>query len=680
VNENSTISANPVLIQDQASPEASHRDMANVIRALAMDAVQKADSGHPGMPMGMADAATVLFTRFLKFDAAHPDWPDRDRFVLSAGHGSMLLYALLYLTGYPEMEIEELKNFRQLHSRTAGHPEYGHAPGIETTTGPLGQGMGNAVGMALAERLLNSHYGDAIVDHYTYCLAGDGCLMEGISHEAISLAGHLKLGRLIVLFDDNQISIDGPTSLAVSDDQIERFKASHWHTARVDGHDPEAIALAIENARQVTDRPSLIACRTVIGCGAPTKAGTAATHGAPLGEEEVKGAREKLGWRHQPFEVPKPILANWRAAGARHRAAYEAWSGAAKRLDAPARAALTHPVEGKVKAAIAGAIAAVKSDFAKEGAKLATRQSSQKVLEKLLPVVPGLIGGSADLTGSNGTLTKLHTVVKPGDFTGNYIHYGVREHAMAATMNGMALHGGIVPYGGTFLVFTDYCRPSIRLSALMQQRVIYVMTHDSIGLGEDGPTHQPVEHLAALRAIPNLNVMRPADSVECAECWEIALLSKTTPTILALTRQGVPLLRTTPGDENFSAKGAYVLIEPKSARDVTLIGTGSELALAVAAAKALEGEGIAAAVVSMPCSELFEAQSKSYRDEVLGESPRVAVEAATSFGWSKWLGPNGAFVGMQGFGASAPAQHLYKHFGITAEAVAAAARELVGKR
>jgi transketolase len=669
-----------MLMQDQASPQVSHRDMANVIRALAMDAVQKADSGHPGMPMGMADVATVLFTRFLKFDAAHPDWPDRDRFVLSAGHGSMLLYALLYLTGYPEMEIGELRNFRQLHSRTAGHPEYGHAPGIEATTGPLGQGVGNAVGMALAERLLNSRYGDAIVDHYTYCLAGDGCLMEGISHEAISLAGHLKLGRLIVLFDDNQVSIDGPTSLAVSDDQIERFNASHWHTARVDGHDPEAIALAIENARQVTDRPSLIACRTVIGYGAPSKAGTAATHGSPLGEEEVKGAREKLGWRHQPFEVPKPILANWRAIGARHRATYDAWSAAAKRVDASARAALTDPIEGKVKAAIAGAIAAVKSDFVKEGAKLATRQSSQKVLEKLVPVIPGLIGGSADLTGSNGTLTKFHTVVKPGDFTGNYIHYGVREHAMAATMNGMALHGGIVPYGGTFLVFTDYCRPSIRLSALMQQRVIYVMTHDSIGLGEDGPTHQPVEHLAALRAIPNLNVMRPADSVECAECWEIALLSKTTPAILALTRQGVPPLRTAPSDENLSAKGAYVLIEPARARDVTLIGTGSELALAVAAAKTLEGEGIAAAVVSMPCSELFEAQSQSYRKQVLGACPRVAVEAAVAFGWSKWLGPTDAFVGMHGFGASAPAQHLYKHFGITAEAVAAAARELVGKR
>jgi transketolase len=629
--------------------------------------------------MGMADVATVLFTRFLKFDSAHPEWPDRDRFVLSAGHGSMLLYALLYLTGYPEMTVEELRNFRQLGSRTPGHPEYGHAPGIETTTGPLGQGLGNAVGMALAERLLNRRYGDEIVDHFTYCVAGDGCLMEGISHEAISLAGHLKLGRLIVLFDDNQISIDGPTSLSVSDDQIERFKASKWHTARVDGHDPEAIALAIENARQVTDRPSLIACRTIIGYGAPSKAGTAATHGSPLGEEEVKGAREKLLWRHHPFEVPKPILASWRAVGTRHRAAYDGWAQAAKRLDAEARAGLTDPVDIKVRGAIVAAIAALKADFTRENAKLATRQSSQKVLEKLLPVVPGLVGGSADLTGSNGTLTKASVVIKPGEFAGNYIYYGVREHAMAAAMNGLALHGGIVPYGGTFLVFSDYCRPSIRLSALMQQRVIYVMTHDSIGLGEDGPTHQPVEHLAALRAIPNLHVMRPADSIECAECWELALLAKHTPTILALTRQGVPLLRTTQTEENLSAKGGYVLIEPNGKRDVTLIGTGSELALAVQAAKALEGEGIGAAVVSMPCVELFEAQSESYRKQVLGSAPRVAVEAAMELGWERWLGPDGAFIGMHGFGASAPAQDLYKHFGITAEAVAAAARDLVGK-
>jgi transketolase len=598
--------------------------------------------------------------------------------VLSAGHGSMLLYALLYLAGVPGMDVEQLKRFRQLGSRTPGHPEYGHAPGIETTTGPLGQGLGNAVGMALAERLLNSRHGDEIVSHYTYCVAGDGCLMEGLSHEAISLAGHLKLGRLIVLFDDNQVSIDGPTSLSVSDDQIERFRASNWHTARIDGHDPEAVALAIENAKAVTDRPSLIACRTVIGFGAPSKAGTAATHGAPLGAEEIAGAREKLHWRHPPFEMPKPILASWRAAGARHGAAYEAWVAAAKRLDA-STAGLTDPIDATVKAQIAAAVAAVKSDFTREGAKLATRQSSQKVLEKLLPVIPGLIGGSADLTGSNGTLTKLHTVVKPGDLSGNYIHYGVREHGMAAAMNGLALHGGIVPYGGTFLVFSDYCRPSIRLSALMGQRVIYVMTHDSIGLGEDGPTHQPIEHLAALRAMPNLNVMRPADSVECAECWQLALLSAKTPSILALTRQGVPLLRTAQTDENLSAKGAYVLIEPKGARDVTLIGTGSEVALAVQAAKALEGEGVRAAVISMPCFELFAAQSESYRNTVLGSAPRVGVEAAVAFGWSQWLGPNSAFVGMRGFGASAPAQDLYKHFGITAEAVAAAARDLIGK-
>ncbi|MBK5199056.1 MAG: transketolase [Methyloceanibacter sp.] len=667
-------------MQDQALPEATHEDMANAIRALAMDAVEKADSGHPGMPMGMADVATVLFTRFLKFDAARPDWPDRDRFVLSAGHGSMLLYALLYLTGYPEMELDELKRFRQLGSRTPGHPEYGHAPGIETTTGPLGQGLGNAVGMALAERLLNRRYGDEIVSHYTYCVAGDGCLMEGLSQEAISLAGHLKLGRLIVLFDDNHISIDGPTSLSVSDDQIERFRASHWHTARVDGHDPEAVTLAIENAKGVTDQPSLIACRTVIGYGAPGKQGTAATHGAPLGEAEIKGAREKLRWRHPPFEVPKPILAAWRAAGTRNRAAHEAWAQAAKRLDASARSGLTDPIDDKVKAAIVAALGAAKSDFIREGAKLATRQSSQKVLEKLMPVVPGLIGGSADLTGSNGTLTKLHTMVKPGDFAGTYIHYGVREHAMAAAMNGLSLHGGVVPYGGTFLVFSDYCRPSIRLSGLMGKRVIYVMTHDSIGLGEDGPTHQPVEQLAALRAMPNLNVMRPADSVECAECWEIALLAKDTPTILALTRQGLPVLRTTDSKENLSAKGAYVLTEPEGTRDVTLIGTGSEVMLAAQAAKDLAKDGIKAAVVSMPCWELFEAQEESYRNGVLGSAPRIGVEAAVEFGWDKWLGPNGAFIGMHGFGASAPAKDLYKHFGITADSVASAARQLIGRK
>jgi len=667
-------------MQDRALPEATHKDMANAIRALAMDAVEKAASGHPGMPMGMADVATVLFTRFLKFDAAHPDWPDRDRFVLSAGHGSMLLYALLYLTGYPDMDIGEIERFRQLGARTAGHPEYGHAPGIETTTGPLGQGIGNAVGMALAERLLNQRYGDDIVSHYTYCIAGDGCLMEGISQEAISLAGHLKLGRLIVLFDDNQISIDGPTDLAVSDNQLERFRASGWHVAAVDGHDPEAVALAIENARGVTDRPSLIACRTIIGYGAPKKAGTASTHGSPLGDEEIAGAREKLGWAHSPFAVPEQILSTWRAAGAKHRQAYEKWTEAAGRLDAASRDHLVEPIDAKVAGDIVRAIAGVKTDFAAEGAKLATRQSSQKVLERLVPVVPGLIGGSADLTGSVGTLTKQHGIVKPGDFAGNYVHYGVREHAMAAAMNGLALHGGIVPYGGTFLVFSDYCRPSIRLSALMGQRVVYVMTHDSIGLGEDGPTHQPVEQLAALRAIPHLQVMRPADSVECAECWELALLAKDRPAIMALTRQGLPLLRTTPTEENLSAKGAYVLIEPDGGRDVTLLATGSEVSLAVDAAKLLQEEDIKAAIVSMPCWELLDAQDEAYRETVLGAAPRVGIEAAIEFGWQKWLGQDGTFVGMRGFGASAPAQELYKHFGITPEAVAAAARDLTVRK
>jgi len=669
-----------VLMQERALPEVSHTDMANAIRVLAMDAVQKADSGHPGMPMGMADVATVLFTRFLKFDAEHPEWPDRDRFVLSAGHGSMLVYALMYLTGYPGMDIEQLKHFRQLDHCTPGHPENFVTRGVETTAGPLGQGLGNAVGMALAERLLNHRYGDGIVDHHTYVIAGDGCLMEGISHEAISLAGHLKLGRLIVLFDDNQISIDGPTSLSVSDDQLERFRASGWHVARVDGHDPEAVALAIENARNVSDRPSMIACRTVIGYGAPTKAGTAATHGSPLGAEEISGARERLGWRHEPFEIPQQLLSRWREAGVRGRRAYDAWNQAAKGLDAEGRAGLGDPIDASVAASIKDAIAALKADFSRDGAKLATRQSSQKVLEALLPVVPGLLGGSADLTGSNGTLTKQHVMVAPPDYAGNYVYYGVREHGMAAAMNGLALHGGFVPYGGTFLVFSDYCRPAIRLSALMGRRVIYVMTHDSIGLGEDGPTHQPVEHLASLRAMPNVNVFRPADSVECAECWELSLLTPSTPAILALSRQGLPLLRKEPSAANLSAKGAYVLAEPEGGRDVTLLATGSEVMLAVEAAKALAVEGIRAAVISMPCWELFEAQDKAYRDGVLGSAPRIAIEAGVEFGWSRWLGPDGVFIGMHRFGASAPAPELYKKFGITADAVVAAARELTGKR
>jgi transketolase len=650
---------------------ASHKDMANAIRALAMDAVEKAKSGHPGMPMGMADVATVLFTKFLKFDAGAPQWPDRDRFVLSAGHGSMLLYAALYLTGYPGLTMDDLKAFRQLGSKTAGHPEHGHIPGIETTTGPLGQGIANAVGMALAERLLNARHGDTVVDHFTYVIAGDGCLMEGVSQEAISLAGHLKLNKLIVLWDDNSISIDGATSLAESDDQLARFAASHWATARVDGHDPEAIAKAIA-AAQKSDRPTLIACKTLIGYGAPTKQGKSSTHGEPLGAEEIKGAREKLGWASAPFEVPEAVLSAWRAAGSRGAATRKAW----EKANAGLAPALGEALSKETLGAVSAAISALKTEWGANPPKLASRQSSQKVLEAIVPVAPALIGGSADLTGSNGTRTKHHTSVTPGSFAGNYIHYGVREHGMAAAMNGMALHGGIVPYGATFLVFTDYCRPSIRLSALMGQRVVYVMTHDSIGLGEDGPTHQPVEHLAALRAIPNLNVFRPADAIEVAECWELALQATSTPSVLALTRQALPALRTGPDSGNMSAKGAYVLAEAGLKRDVTLIATGSEVSLALEAKALLQEKGVSAAVVSMPSWELFAKQPEAYRRDVLGSGPRVAVEAAIGMGWERWIGERGIFVGMQSFGASAPAAKLYEHFGITPRTVAEAALKL----
>ncbi len=657
--------------QDSLVTPDNHRDMANAIRALAMDAVQKANSGHPGMPMGMADVATVLFSRFLKFDPQDPGWADRDRFVLSAGHGSMLLYALLHLTGYEDMTLEELKNFRQLGSRTAGHPEYGHAAGIETTTGPLGQGLGNAVGMALAERLLNARFGDALVDHFTYVIAGDGCLMEGISHEAISLAGHLGLGKLIVLFDDNSISIDGGTDLTVSDDQLQRFQASGWEATRVDGHDPDAVAAAIAAARK-TARPSLIACKTTIGFGAPNKQGTAATHGAPLGDDEIAAARNTLGWPHAPFEIPAPVLEAWRAAGKRSAGAHKAWrdrlAGDAKRTVFEAQMA------GKLPEGWQDALAAFKQKISDEAPTVATRVSSQQVLEVLTAAIPAMIGGSADLTGSNNTKAKAQGVVKPGDFAGSYIHYGVREHGMAAAMNGLALHGGVIPYGGTFLVFTDYCRPSMRLSALMGQRVVYVMTHDSIGLGEDGPTHQPVEHLAALRAIPDMLVFRPADTIETAECWELALLAEKNPSVLALTRQGLPTLRRE-CNENLSAYGAYIMAPADSERQVTLIASGSEVQIAMEAQQLLREQNISAAVVSMPCWELFEQQPPHYRDEVLGPGTlHIAIEAGVAFGWDRWIEAGGGFIGMRGFGASAPAKELYKKFGITAEAVVEAVK------
>ncbi len=656
--------ASPAATADRA---VGHRELANAIRALAMDAVEKANSGHPGMPMGMADAATVLWTRFLKHDPAHPDWPDRDRFVLSAGHGSMLLYALLHLSGYADMTLEELRRFRQLGSRTAGHPEHGHAAGIETTTGPLGQGLANAVGMALAERILAAEFGAELVDHRTYVIAGDGCLMEGVSHEAISLAGHLKLNRLVVLFDDNSISIDGPTDLSVSDDQLARFAASGWATERVDGHDAEAVAAALERA-QTSDRPSLIACRTVIGFGAPKKAGTAATHGSPLGAEEVAGARQKLGWPHPAFHLPEAVKEGWRNAGAKGGPHYRRWAerhgGHARRAEFDRR------IAGNLPESFAATIEAVKRAASSEAPKLATRQSSQKVLEAMAPTLPELLGGSADLTGSNNTKAKDMAPVTAANYGGRYIYYGVREHGMAAAMNGIALHRGFIPYGGTFLVFTDYCRPAIRLSALMGQRVVYVMTHDSIGLGEDGPTHQPVEHLASLRAIPNLLVMRPCDTVETAECWALALAERNRPSVIALTRQAVPTLRTEHRAENLSAKGGYVIAEARRPRQVTLISTGSEVSIAVEAQAQLEAAGIGTAVVSLPCWTLFDAQSARYREQVLGPSAlRVAIEAATTFGWERYIGAGGAAIGMAGFGASAPAGDLYKHFGITAEAV-----------
>jgi len=662
-----------------AADAVSHNDMANAIRALAMDAVQAAKSGHPGMPMGMADVATVLFREALRFDAADPDWPNRDRFVLSAGHGSMLLYALLYLTGYPGMDVAELKRFRQLGAKTAGHPEHGHAAGIETTTGPLGQGIANAVGMALSERLLNARLGDDIIDHHTYVIAGDGCLMEGISQEAISLAGHLGLGKLIVLFDDNGISIDGPTTLTVTDDQVARFKASGWNAVAIDGHNPDAIAIALRAARADSSKPWLIACKTTIGYGAPTKAGKSSTHGEPLGEEEIKGTREKLGWAHAPFEIPEPVLLAWRAVGQRSAKEHAAWKQKLVQAGPAAEQALAVPAGASRLAEVGKAITAAKMAFAADETKRATRVWSQLALERIVPVLPELIGGSADLTGSNGTRTKDHVPVGRGSFSGNYVHYGVREHGMAAAMNGIALSGGLIPYGGTFLVFTDYCRPSIRLSALMRQRVIYVMTHDSIGLGEDGPTHQPIEHLAALRTIPHLLVFRPAEGQETAECWEIALQREKNPSVLALSRQAVENLRKTPAAENLSARGAYVLSEPEGGRDVTLIGTGSELALAAEAAKTLAGEGIKAAVVSMPSMELFRAQDAGYRAEVLGDKPRVAVEAGIAQPWYEWLGDRGRFIGLSDFGASAPAAKLYPHFGLTADAVAEAARSLVRK-
>jgi transketolase len=668
----------PVLSRIASRPDVSHAGMANAIRFLAIDAVEKAKSGHPGMPMGMADVATVLFSRFLKFDPSDPAWPDRDRFVLSAGHGSMLLYALLHLTGYEGMTLDELRAFRQWGSKTPGHPEYGHTAGVETTTGPLGQGIATAVGMALAERLMNARFGDDFVDHYTYVIAGDGCLMEGLSHEAISLAGHLQLSRLIVLFDDNSISIDGATSLSCSDDQLARFRASGWSACRIDGHDPEAIAAAIERARE-NDRPSLIACRTLIGFGAPNRQGSEKAHGAPLGADEVAKTRDELNWPHAPFQIPESILEQWRKAGARGHAARRSWIERTRRCDAATRSPFHDALNRNLPCGYIDAMARLRDCFAAELPNIATRQASQLVIDGIAEALPNLLGGSADLTHSNLTRAKTHQPVQADCLAGSYIHYGVREHAMAAAMNGIALHGGFIPYGGTFLSFADYSRPAIRLAALMGIRVIHVMTHDSIGLGEDGPTHQPVEHLASLRAIPNLLVFRPGDAVETAEAWDCALRAQNNPSVLCLSRQALPTFREAVSDINQVAFGAYVVVEPEDRRDVTLIATGSEVSIALHAAELLASVSIRAAVVSAPCFELFRRQSREYRTAVLGRVPRIGVEAAVEGEWARWLGDDGEFVGMTGFGASAPAETLYREFGITADAVTKAALRCIAR-
>ncbi|MFL5016298.1 MAG: transketolase [Rhizobium sp.] len=658
------------------------RDLADCIRFLSMDAVQQAKSGHPGMPMGMADIAAVLFSEFLKFDAADPYWFDRDRFVISNGHGSMLLYSLLYLTGYKDMTIEEIKRFRQIDSRTAGHPEYRHATGIETTTGPLGQGIANSVGLALGERIMNAAFGDNLVNHHTYVFLGDGCLMEGISHEAISLAGHLKLGKLIAFWDDNSISIDGATSLAESDDHPARFRAANWHVQQIDGHDTDAIRAAIIEAQKVTDRPSMIACKTIIGFGFPTRAGTQKAHSDAPGEDEIAGARKILGWTSPPFEIPETLLSDWRKIGAKGQSARMAWAVRVQTASPGKRDDFERRMKGELPSGWRAAIAAAKRELSGSEKDLATRQASGIVLNHLFDAIPELLGGSADLTPSNNTKAKNQVEIKPGEYRGSYLHYGVREHGMAAAMNGLALHGGLIPYGGTFLTFSDYCRPAIRLAAIMEVRSIFVMTHDSIGLGEDGPTHQPIEHLSALRAIPRLAVYRPGDPIETAECWEAVMDAPRQAALIALSRQPMPLLRRDPSDENRSARGAYVLQEAEGGeRQLTILASGSELHLAVEARSVLQDEGLRTAVVSMPCRLLFEKQDAAYKKSVLGDSrARVAVEAAVQDSWDRYLGLDGVFVGMHEFGASGKIDDVYKKFDITTGAVIRAGREVAGKQ
>jgi transketolase len=650
--------------------------MANAIRVLSMDAVHKARSGHQGAPMGLADVATVLSTKAFKFDAARPDWPDRDRFVLSAGHGSMLIYAMLHLLGVKAVTMDQIRNFRQWGSNTPGHPEYGHTPGVETTTGPLGQGLATAVGMAMAERHLASRFGADLVDHRTWVIAGDGCLMEGVSHEAISLAGRLKLSKLTVLFDDNDTTIDGKATIAETGDQAARFKAAGWAVKTVDGHDFGRIASALRWATR-QDRPTMIACKTKISKGAGPKEGDAHSHGYSLFDAEIAEARKAMGWTPPPFEVPDEVLKPWRSAGRKAGKARKAWQA---RLDAsPMKAEFERAMRGDLPRGAFDALDAHIAEAAASKPAAATRQHSGSALDRLVPAIPEMIGGSADLTGSNNTFVKGTKPFDLPDYSGRYVHYGVREHGMAAAMNGMALHGGVIPFSGTFLVFSDYSRPAIRLGALMGVRVIHVMTHDSIGVGEDGPTHQPVEHVGALRMIPNLNVYRPADAVEAAECWKLALSTPKTPSVMALSRQKAPAVR---GEarENLSARGAYELVAASGPAKVTIFASGTEVSLAVEARAKLEADGIATRVVSTPCWELFEAQTPTYQAQTIGEAAvRVAVEAQVGFGWERFIGEDGVFIGMKGFGASAPAERLYAEFGITADAVAGAARAKLSK-
>ena len=651
--------------------QVTHTDLANAIRFLSIDAVQKANSGHPGMPMGMADVCTVLFRHFLKFDPSRPDWINRDRFVLSAGHGSMLLYALLHLTGYKSVSLDDIKNFRQLDSICAGHPEYEKGTGIETTTGPLGQGIANAVGFAISEEILKSKKGKDIYNHKTYVVAGDGCLMEGISHESLSLAGHLKLKNLVMFFDNNSISIDGPTSLAVSDNYKKRLEAYGWDYIDINGHNEKQIFKAIKKC-QNAKRPTVIACKTTIGFGSPNKSGKSSAHGSPLGDEEIQLVRKKLKWKHAPFEIPKKILQEWRSVGENGKKEVKKWEKKA--------GSKLKKITDKNSQKLTKLFADAKNMAIKESKPMATRKSSEDILNLLTVHMPELIGGSADLAGSNNTKTKSQKIIKPGNFAGSYIHYGVREHAMCGIMNGIALHGELIPYGGTFLIFSDYCKPSIRLSALMKQRVVYVMTHDSIGLGEDGPTHQPVEQIAGLRAIPNLNVFRPADTIETIECWDLALRQTNTPSVLSLTRQNLKLLRTNNDQMNKCSYGAYEIYRSNPEINLTIIATGSEVEIAVEASQQLAKENIHSKVVSMPCQELFEQQESSYKKNLLEETTaKISIEAASTMGWKKYTGNQGVELGIDTFGKSAPYKKIYEHFKLTSNNIIQQAKKIIQK-